>query len=274
MNAAGQTAVADASDGLSSMTRLAVRPEKSRFYLRMAILFAIVAFVGFAPSYWMRIANGSITIPPILHLHGLLCFSWILFYLAQTALVTYGRTPDHRSWGMAGIALFTTMILTAAAARIVLMNSEEAQGFGDAGRRFAIFTFFDVLTLSVLFAIAIANVRRPEIHKRVMIVLGIALLPSAVARIFLATARVASGTGIAAHGPAGPPPVVFGLAPNLVTFLLLMIPMLYDRRVLGRVHPVYIYAGLWLVIAKSMMVPLAGTTAWMTTARPLQHLGG
>ena len=238
-----------------------------RFYFRLAAFFVLLAFGGFVPTYWLRVIDGSVNLPPLIHIHGLLFFAWTLFYLFQTGLVAYGRTPSHRAWGMAGIALFTTMICTALAGRIANMQIDEARGFGDAGRRFAIFTFFDAVTLPVLFALAIIHVRRREWHKRFMVALGIAMLPPAVARLFLTISGATPG------GP--PPPVIFGLAPNLLTyFLLFLIPVLHDWRRVGRVHPIYLCAAAWLMIGKSLMIPFAATEAWLRAAGALQHIAG
>jgi len=255
--AAGASAAATSPSSRQSAT-------ESRFYLRMAALFVLIAFGGFAPTYWIRIINGSIDVPPLIHIHGLLFFAWTLFYLLQTALIAQGRTLSHRSWGMAGIALFTAMICAVIAGQIAIMDINEARGFGDAGRRFAIFTFFDAASLSTFFTLAIINVRRPEWHKRFMIVLGIAMLPPAIGRVFVT---------IAGATPGGPPaPVIFGLAPNLVTDLLLIIPAQHDRRTLGRVHPIYLFAFAWLVVGKSLMIPIAATENWVHVATSLQRI--
>jgi len=56
--------------------------------------------------------------------------------------------------------------------------------------------------------LAIANTRRPEIHKRLMLLAGISLLDAAVARWFL--------TFLAPPGPPGPPPVPVTIAPAIV----------------------------------------------------------
>jgi hypothetical protein len=101
-----------------------VRPDARRFYLWMAILFMLIAFGGFTPSYWARIGAGNFHPPPIMHIHGMFLFSWTLFYLAQTAWVASGRMPTHRAWGTAGIALFPLVICAIVILRLmyVLMS--------------------------------------------------------------------------------------------------------------------------------------------------------
>ncbi|CAN5193045.1 hypothetical protein BH10PSE13_BH10PSE13_17680 [soil metagenome] len=238
----------------------------SRFYLAMAVLFIALAFGGFIPTYWLRIASGSFRGPPIFHVHGLLFFAWTIFYFFQVALVASGRTPNHRACGMAGISLFSVMMCSVVATRITSMKIETAAGFAEAGRRFAIFNAFDLFFQTTVFALAIIQVRRPEIHKRLMILLNIAIIPPAIARIFLAMLGVV--------GSGRPPPVAFGLAPNLVANLLLLLPVVHDWKTTGRVHPVYIYGGAILVIGKMLIVPFAATDAWLAIATAVEGLAG
>src|SRR5438876_6772890 len=47
----------------------------------MAGVFVLMAFGGFTPTYWARVASGTFHGPPILHIHGALLFSWTLFYI-------------------------------------------------------------------------------------------------------------------------------------------------------------------------------------------------
>ena len=74
-----------------------LRSSERHFYLWMAGVFVLIAFGGFTPTYWGRVASGTFHGPPILHIHGALLFSWTLFYLIQTAWIASGHTPTHRA---------------------------------------------------------------------------------------------------------------------------------------------------------------------------------
>jgi hypothetical protein len=168
---------------------------------------------------------------------------------------------------MAGIALFSVMMCSVIAARITMMRLADAHGFGDAGRRFAVFNAFDILFMSITFALAIANVRQPERHRRLMLLLCIAMMPPAVARIILAI--------IGGENGGAPPPVIFGLLPNLITYIpLLALPLLHDRLTAGRIHPIYILGSITLVFGKVLMIPLASTRAWMAFAEAAVGIAG
>ena len=246
----------------------AVRSDARRFHLWMAGIFVLIAFGGFTPTYWARLAGGTFHAPPILHVHGFLLFSWTLFYFVQTALVASGRTPSHRAWGLAGIALFSVLVCSIIATRITLLNLEEARGMGDAGRRFSAVAFVALPLMIGLFAAAIANVRRPEVHKRFMYVLMASMMTPAIARVFLTLLAPAGAAG------GGPPPPFVAVPPALVASLLIVVAMVYDWRTRGRPHKVYVYGGLLVLLETFLVVPISGTQAWSSIARFLEHLPG
>src|ERR1700712_172756 len=181
----------------------AVRSDTRRFYLWTAGLFVLIAFGGFTPTYWARLASGTFHAPPILHVHGFLLFSWTLFYFAQTALVASGRTMSHRSWGLFGIALFSVMVCSIIATRVTLLKLEDAHGVGDAGRRFSAVALLALPLMIGLFTAAIVNIRKPEVHKRLMYVLMASMMTPAIARVFL---TLLAPPGAGDDGP--PPPFV------------------------------------------------------------------
>ena len=230
-----------------------LRSEAQRFHIFMAAAFILIAFGGFIPSYWARVAQGTFHQPPVVHIHGILLFTWTLFYFLQTALVASGRTSSHRAWGLLGISLFSLTLCSIAAAKVTTMQIDELNGFGDASRRFAA---------------AIANVRKPEVHKRLMLVLMAGLMTPAVARVFLAVLAPPGALD------GGPPPAWVSIPPAAVGLLLVFGAMIYDWRTRGVPHKVYVYGLLLLVVEPLLAVWMSGTASWMTAARFLQHLAG
>lgn len=246
----------------------AVRAHTHRFHLWMAAVFVLIAFGGFTPTYWVRLSSGTFHPPPILHVHGFLLFSWTLFYFAQTALVASGRTLSHRSWGLFGIALFSVMVCSIIATRVTLLKLEDAQGFGEAGKRFSAVAMLALPLMIGLFAAAIANIRKPEVHKRLMFVLMAFMMTPAIARVFL-TLFAPPGTL-----DGGPPPPFVAVPPALVAFLLIIVAIVYDWRTRGRPHQVYIYGGFFVLLETFVEVPISGTQWWLSFATALEHLFG
>jgi hypothetical protein len=245
----------------------AVRTDSRRFHLWMAGVFVLIAFGGFIPTYWAKLASGTFHAPPLVHVHGFLLFTWTLFYFTQTAWIASGRTATHRAWGLAGISLFSVLICAIIATRIATLRLDDAHGLGDASRRFSAVVFVALPVMIGLFAAAIANVRKPETHKRLMYVLMASMMTPAIARVFL--------TYLAPAGAAeGPPPPFVSVPPGVVATLLIVVAIVYDWRTRGRPHKAYIYGGLLVLGEIFLAVGVAGTEAWMNIARSLEHIAG
>ncbi len=224
----------------------------------MALACAAVAFLGFAPTYWLPLASGSFSATPVVHIHGLLFFSWTLFFAFQTWTAASGQVMRHRELGMIGVSLATAMTIMGFLVSVNTMKRAAALGQTDAGIAFAIVPLSGILFFAVVFALAVANRRKPEIHKRLMLLAGISILDAAVARWFL--------TFLAPPGPAGPPPVPITIPPALVAYLLVVVAIVHDWRTRGRPHPVYVYGGLALVAVKLLNWPISMTSVWHSLA--------
>jgi hypothetical protein len=246
--------------------RSGLTSESRFFYLWMAGAFVLVAFGGFSPTYWAPVAAGTFHAPPNVHIHGMLMFTWTCFFFVQTALVATGRTLDHRSWGLAGISLFSVLAFSILVGEEAVLKRDEAAGFGDAARRFAAVTLCAWPYIVTVFTLAIVNVKRPEFHKRLMVLLMTGMMTPAIARVFL--------TLFAAGAPPGPPPPFVSLPPALVADLLLVAAMIHDWRTRGRPHSVYVVGGAALLAQQVLTVPFAATQAWMDIARAFQRLAG
>jgi hypothetical protein len=238
---------------------------RSHFYVWMAGAFVLVAFGGFVPTYWARLAAGTFHAPPVIYIHGTLMFLWTLFFFAQTALVAAGRTLDHRSWGLFGIALFTALMCSVLVGEVAIIRRDEASGMGDAARRFAAVTLMAWPLMAGLFSLAIVYIRKPDVHKRLLIVLMSAMMTPAIARVFL--------TLLASPG-AGPPPPFVSVPPSIVADLFIVAAMSYDWRTRGRPHPAYVWGGLVTLAEQMLVVPVSSTAAWMAFAKAFASLAG
>jgi hypothetical protein len=242
----------------------AIRAESRNFYVWMAAGFLAVAFGGFIPTYWAKVAAGSFHAEPIIHIHGALLFTWTCFYFVQTLLVAKGRTLDHRAWGLAGISLFTAMMCSILVGQETVLARNQALGFGDAALRFSAVTLTAWPLMALYFILAIVKIRKPESHKRFMTLLMIGIMTPAIARVFL--------TLFAPPGLTGPPPPFVATPPGLVADLFLVVAVVRDWRMLGRPHPVYLYGGAVLVAQQLLTAPIAASSAWMSFANGFASL--
>ena len=257
---------------MATIAQARPRPLVSKFYVTMAALFAAIAFGGFFGTYWLQLARGTFTGSPMMHLHGLLFSLWTLFFLSQALLVANRQLKTHRAWGLFGIALATAMVFTGLAVAIQGLQFRLDAGHGDAARAFTIVPVSAVLMFAGFVTAAILNLRRPEWHKRFMLLATTSLLQAAVARMFF---LAATGGGPGARPGLGPPqPIGNTTVAGLIVELLVVPAMVHDWRAYGRVHPAY-----WWGFALSLLLltarPVVGyTDAWYRFTDFLIAFGG
>jgi hypothetical protein len=234
--------------------RVSARVGESSFYFYMSLCCAAVAFLGFAPTYWLPMATKTLKAGPIVHVHGALFFGWSLYLVWQTWLAASGRVARHRAVGMIGVSFATAMTIFGTLVAIHAMQGAAAIGMRSEGIAFAIVPLGGIAFFAVTFALAVANVRRPELHKRLVMLAAISILDAAIARWFM--------TLLAPPGAVGPPPVAVAIPPALVAWLLVVVAMIHDWRSRGRPHPVYLIGGAALLAVKLLSLPISGSQAW------------
>lgn len=155
------------------------------FYTGMTLLMAFFVFGGFGMTYWVPLASGNFPPAPlIVHLHGLVYFCWMILLVAQPLLVNLRNVALHRSVGTFGIALAT--LVMALGLLLTLLSSTSGRE-NPAGNYFAgtYLGLMAVMGFGLLFTLAIRNVRRPEIHKRLMLLAMLPILPPGIHRLYM-----------------------------------------------------------------------------------------
>ena len=240
------------------------RAGRTWFFVWTAAVCAVVAFGGFAPTYWLQLPAGSFVGSPLLHLHGLLFSAWTVYFLLQTILAARGRISRHRSWGLLGVSLATAMVLVGFAVANDVLSTRLAAGFGDRARAFHIASTSMITLFGLFVAAAIVFVGRPEIHKRLMLLATASMLPPAIARLFFAV-NVGMGAGL--RPGLGPPrPVASVLAPALGADVLVLAAIAYDVRTRGRPHPANVVGGVLILAVQILREPASTTHAWYAIA--------
>jgi hypothetical protein len=236
----------------------AVRAQSRFFYVGMAVTCALIAFIGFTPTYWAPMARGTLDEAPIIHLHGLLFSAWTLFFIVQTTLVAGGRIVNHRALGLLGISLATAMLFVGLTTAIHSLATFIDAGYEERAIAFTIVPMTTIVFFACTVAVAVANVRRPEVHKRLMVLATVVIMMAAMARIVRMLLSPAAD--------AGPPPVEVSIVPAIATDLLVVVAMVHDWRSRRRPHPVYLIGGgLWLLVQLGR-IPFSHTPQWRAVA--------
>jgi hypothetical protein len=202
----------------------------------MACLLASLVLLGFSRRYLFPVALGSFEAPAIVHVHGIISLAWMAFFILQCVLVATGRISQHRSMGLAGIAMGTLLIYTAAQVAILLLARELKEG-GPSPREFSATLLSMVLLVACLFGTAIATVNKPEVHKRLMMLAILVTITPALARIVQMGSS--SMSRLARNDLA-----------SVASDALVLFVVLYDARQRGRLHPAYVWGGTLILVVQ------------------------
>lgn len=240
--------------------------ERSQFFFFMALLCCLTAFAGFAPTFWLPMTHGVYMAKPLVTIHGILFSCWMLFFVLQTGLVASGRTAVHRAAGLFGISLASVMVVFGFIAAIERARDAASVGALDAGLAFIIGPLWHITFFAVMVALAVMNIRRPDWHKRLMLVATISMLDAPLARLFFYFVKfhqhIPVPVGLPPH-----PPVLNGITPwEIAVDLFLLVPILYDWRTRGRPHPAFLLGGGAVVALELLEAPISHTMAWHNIA--------
>ena len=242
---------------LDTPVRIAPAGSRDRlFYGGMAIALAATVFAGFGSTYYFRLFSGGPTatltggpFTTLVHTHGALFTAWVVLFVVQTALISTRRVAVHRRRGLAGAGLAAARVVVGCLVAIATAKrGASVSGMGPLA--FLAIPLFDLVLFGGFIAMALARRRDKEAHKRLMLLAYISIVVAAVARL----------PGVIAMGPPG----FFGL-----TLLFVVAGAIYDFVSRRRVHPVYVWGGLLLVVSIPVRLAIANSAAWQSFAAVL-----
>lgn len=226
------------------------RTAERRLYLGAAILAALVVVAGFARTYYLKGAFGTPELSILKHAHGLVMTTWFALFLVQVSLVAAGRTDVHRKLGVAGTLVAVLVVVVGTMTALTAAKSGVSPPGAPPALIFLVIPLGDLVVFALLFSAAIAYRKRPDIHKRLMLLTTLSILTAAIARIPI--------DALAAGGL----PAFF-----IATDLFILGCVAYDTVRNRRLHPAF-FAGVILVIGSQVgRILLAGTPQWTQFAK-------
>jgi hypothetical protein len=203
---------------------------RSRFAAGMALAMLLVNLIGFGPTLYLRPLFDVPPIPGYLYLHGAAGTAWFVLLVVQTMLIAQHRADLHRRLGWAGVAVAAVVLVSGIVTSSNMVPRNVALGLtSEADLALYInVTSADnaaFITFPTLVLLAAWWRRRPDIHRRLML--------------------LASATII---GPAAANPIVVGLVFGFL--IALIVHDLWTRRrphaatVLGILFVVTVGAGM------------------------------
>jgi hypothetical protein len=204
------------------------------FYFFMSLLIAAVVVCGFGPTIDQRFLHPNHPKPLLLSIHAAVFAAWVVFYIVQSALVRSGNVGIHRRLGWLGVAIGVAIPIIGTITAVTMRRFDLLDP--DLARRAPLLrtALLDLTSFTIPFALAIYWRRKPELHRRLMLIASCALTAAAFVRF----------------------PAAFHAWPWFyvgVDFLILL-GVFRDLIVSRRVHSVYLSALPALILAQVIVM--------------------
>lgn len=217
----------------------------------LAISFLAIALTGFSTTFFLPLARRTFEAPLVVYVHGTLLFGWLLLFISQSALVKSRNIIAHRRSGWVGACLATAIVVSG----IFVGISATRRDLAATGQDWPIGVFVNIVIEMAVFGLlvgaAVVSRRRPESHKRFLVLATISALGPAWFRFRHFMPFVPS------------PQITFAL----VADSMLLVVFARDWVALKRVDPVYIWAGGAMVAIHMIELAAAESQLWLRAGR-------
>lgn len=165
------------------------RPDSRVFFAVMSAGLLAIVLLGFGRSLYLRPFLDLPALPPAVWFHGSILTAWYVGAFAQSALVASGRTDLHRRLGWWVAAIGASVIVVGTTVTFAFVGRRAALGT-DIEARIRFFSdivwgdLAAIVAFIVFLGLALAWRKRPDLHKRLMILGSLALLEPALFRIW------------------------------------------------------------------------------------------
>lgn len=226
--------------------------QRSVYFLALCIALAAVLGLGFARTFYLHpvFQARPLTVPLVIH--GICGTGWFALLVWQALQVRKGNMAGHRQAG-ARLGTLLAVLAVLSAMWIVGLTAFDGKvaGSGLPDQSALFIQIGTTIWFAVLVVLGFRSVKRPDYHKRYMIMASIAMLAPAYSRI----ARL----------------LVDGRAPIDSAFIaapLIAALFVHDLRTLKKPHPVTLWAGLGYLCYVAVRVPIARSELWTKTIVP------
>jgi hypothetical protein len=221
------------------------------FYVIAGCVMLVATVVGFRLflAHGKGFGGGEIThqIFPLVVVHGIAMFSWVVVFLLQSILILNGNPRLHMRIGVGGAVLAGVMVPLGSVSAILSAryNPDIYQLLG--GPRFFLATMLgEMLSFGVLVGVAVIYRRRPEIHRPMMLLASLMIISGALGRCPYI-------------GEYALMPPLYVLGPALVLGALFLVLQLGMTRAFSRWYALG-YSGM--VIASVMIIVIGHSALW------------
>jgi hypothetical protein len=232
------------------------------FYTGAGAIFLVLIVIGFQHYlFGGKHDDGTPIDPSILATvvaHSSSIFAWYLLFFVQSLLISTQNRRLHMKLGWSVLVIASMIALTGplVAVRSLRLNPR-AVVFDFPSRQFLLLMYAEIAMYVVFVAIGVLNRKRPRIHRPMMLLACLPILPGATGRILPIISVFGFHTWVGMFGPV----VSLGA-------LLLLVRLAITRRIDGAFAAGYAV----FVVATVVVSKLAFTSVWVKWAGTILKL--
>lgn len=155
-----------------------------RFFAWLSVAILMMAVTGFMRTYILVPVLGlpadQLAPTVLVHIHGAIFFGWCVLLVVQSWLVASNQIARHRALGLVGLVFYFGLVVTGP---LVALRSAIRYGGGVDELAFLAVSLGNFLAYTTIFGAAFHWRRRPDIHKRLIMVGLVVLLTAPFGRL-------------------------------------------------------------------------------------------
>ena len=152
------------------------------FYFFMALLIPAVVDTGFSFTVGKNLIHPAIPRPLILYVHAAVFSGWLVFYMLQSALVRTHNVHWHRRIGWFGVALGAAILVLGVSTAITMGRFNILRLHSTRAESALMIPLFDMVAFTGTFAMAVYYRKKPEFHRRLILMATCVLTAAAFGR--------------------------------------------------------------------------------------------
>ncbi|HEX4068368.1 MAG TPA: hypothetical protein VHZ09_20275 [Acidobacteriaceae bacterium] len=152
------------------------------FYFSMSLLIAAVVIYGFSHTVNDNLIHATPPRPWLLWVHGAVFSSWVVFFIFQSVLVRTHNVKVHRRTGWFGAGLAAAMTVLGISTAIAMDRFDFLHFHFAGAKTFFAIQLLDMVSFTTLFWLAVYWRKKPEFHRRLILIATCALTSAAFGR--------------------------------------------------------------------------------------------
>ena len=231
-----------------------INKNRFTFFTAIAMIGIIAILVGFSKTFIIPLVSGTKTWPLTIYAHAFFVFGWVIIFLTQSLLIQNKKYKIHIFIGRWAAFIAVGAAISIIPASLFQIERELKEGLGQTAISSIVGSLASASMFLILVTLGILNRKRPQVHKRFMLLATIILIWPAWFRwrhYFPSVER---------------PDIWFAV---VLSDSLILVAFIWDWLKNKYIHPALLYGGLFIIAENVMEILLFDSKGWRVLANTL-----